>query len=84
MLSTKGPYVHVDHVTDFSETSTGMYPSQPVRSATGSYWPDDTNTATSAQGQTALEIPVEYRTYGSRKPRRVVVRGKILRDQNQG
>jgi hypothetical protein len=82
MPSQKAPYVRIDYLSDLSETATGIQNYTPVRSATGTYWPEIISTTDSTQSQAVLEIPIESKTYGSGKPRRIVIRGKIARDKD--
>ncbi len=83
MLSPDGSYIQTDYLPDLSETTSGSMIIPPIRSATGSYYPEDISSSTTAPNQETLEIPIESKAYGSGKPRRIVIRGKIIRDQDQ-
>ena len=83
MPSTVGPVIRIDYLSDLSETKAGIQVSSPVRSVTGSYYPEVIGTATSEPSRALLEIPIDSKSYGTGKPRRIVMRGKIIRDQDQ-
>jgi hypothetical protein len=56
---------------------------QAVPSATGSYYPENGNTSTTSETVPTLEIPVDSLKYGNSRPRRVVIRGTIIRDEDR-
>jgi hypothetical protein len=80
MHSTEGPYFRIDYLPDLSETAAGTPISSPVQSATGSYYPEVISATTPSQEEVTPKLRIETKTYGIDKPRRVVMRGRVIRD----
>ena len=75
------PYVK-DHLSDSSGTEVVDLP--PLAENITGIFEREAVSATAVEGQTLMPLRIESRAYGVGRPRRVITRGKIIRDENQG
>ena len=83
MPSTDGPDNKIVYLSNLSETAAETQISSPVRSVTGTYYPEVISATTPSQEETTPRLSIDSKSYGTGKPRRIVMRGRVIRDQDQ-